>query len=469
MSHALPSVPTALRASLARRGSAAIRTLALAPTLAMLAVACSDVASAPRAADPASGEIANLPAGVTAAEVKSHVIAPRHLDGVQTEDNDATREVQFRAPWLERRGAAISADVTPTTSADLATVNLGAMGLAIHKALKDSVTGYMLQVRQNGVLVHVGQWNWSQTPSNAATGWNENTRMHVASVSKYLTAVGLVKALNAKGISYDAKIIDYLPTYWSKGSNVGQITFRQLMQHTSGFMGYGSASDFSTMKGAVAAGVPAAAIGTGNYQNLNFGLMRILIPIINGTMSKNAVFNWPLSNDGTWDASTVSQFRTYMQNAVFTPAGVANVGFSPGAGARALAYKAAFALNQEGGWDSGDLASVSGGAGFRLSPKELLNVMDHVRRRNTIIPAATAQYMLDNFFGIDQKINTAAGPLYNKNGLWRNGGTYSKTEQSVAYFLPNGMELALFVNSPIGVTGFSLRGLVADAFKASLN
>jgi len=32
--------------------------------------------------------------------------------------------------------------------------------------------------------------------------------MHLASVSKYLTAVGLVKALDAKGISYDAKIID---------------------------------------------------------------------------------------------------------------------------------------------------------------------------------------------------------------------------------------------------------------------
>jgi CubicO group peptidase (beta-lactamase class C family) len=77
----------------------------------------------------------------------------------------------------------------------------------------------MLQVPQNGSLVHYANWEWSQTPADQGKGWNENTRMHVASVSKFLTAVGLIKLLDTKGISYDAKIIDYLPTYWSKGKN----------------------------------------------------------------------------------------------------------------------------------------------------------------------------------------------------------------------------------------------------------
>ena len=43
-------------------------------------------------------------------------------------------------------------------------IDLGAMGLAIWKALKDNVSGYILHVRQNGTLVHVGVWNWAQTP-----------------------------------------------------------------------------------------------------------------------------------------------------------------------------------------------------------------------------------------------------------------------------------------------------------------
>jgi CubicO group peptidase (beta-lactamase class C family) len=472
MSHTLlPS--TARRARLVRRGHAAARALLLAPTLAtlaMLAAACSDVTSAPRVADPSratatTGEIFNLPAGLTEADVRAHVIAPRHVADARLEDNDPAREISlpaFAAPSLDRVAA------PGTTVANVPTVDLGAMGLYIHKALKDSVTGYMLEVRQNGVLVHVGQWNWAQTPANAGTGWSENTRMHVASVSKFLTAVALVKALDAKGISYDAKMVDYLPSYWAKGSNVGQISFRNLLQHSSGFKGYGSASDYLTMKSAVAAGVLAADVGnSNNYQNLNYGLMRILIPIITGSISKYTVYSYfPPSNDLSWDAATVSQYKSYMQANVFTPAGVSGPGFSPVYdGKNALAYKAAYALNHEAGWNSGDLSSVAGGAGWRITVKQLLSVMHHVRRMNTIISASKAQYMLDNYFGIDQRISTAAGLLYNKNGAWSQNG---KMEQSVAYFLPNGMELALFVDSPIGTTGFSLRGLVKDAYVASL-
>lgn len=70
-------------------------------------------------------------------------------------------------------------------------------------------------------------------------------------------------------------------------------------------------------------------------------------------------------------------------------------------------------------------------------------------------------------FGIDQIIPTAAGKLYNKNGAWGTGD--GRTEQCVAYFLPQGMELAALVDSPIGTTNFSLRGIVKDAYVNSLS
>jgi hypothetical protein len=97
--------------------------------------------------------------------------------------------------------------------------------------------------------------------------------------------------------------------------------------------------------------------------------------------------------------------------------------------------------------------------------KELLDVMNHVRRKNTIIPAGVAQTMLDDRFGIDQIISTSQGNLYNKNGAWGNNGRW---EQSVAFFWPDGMEMAAFVNSPIGMSGASLRNLVSDTYKSSL-
>ena len=399
-------------------------------------------------------KLQNLPEGLTEAKIKAHVIAPAHVRDIQIEKVDSALEVIPKIP-------AVIKDFKPALTAK---VDIGAFGTVVHTLLKDSVTGYILQLRQNGNLVYNLIWNWAQTPADLNQGWTEDTRMHVASVSKFLTAVGLVKVLESKNISYDAAIVDYLPTYWSKGNNISKITFRHLLTHTSGFATGSSASDYVFMKSKVAGGV--SNVGSYDYENMNFGLCRILIPIINGNVSKGTqFFPIPAVNDQAWDAVTLYHYRNYMQTNVFTPAGVNNVGFEPIPGGKnALAYT--FPHNNQKGWNSGNLASVAGGAGWRLSTKELLNVMNHARRKNTIISASQAQYMLDNSFGIDQMINTPAGKLYNKNGAW---GNNSRTEQCVAYFWPQEMELVVFVNSPIADSNFSLRNIVSQAFINSLS
>jgi CubicO group peptidase (beta-lactamase class C family) len=441
----------------------AARVVSLTPVVALLALACSEPSSAPPSPEtqPGASQISNLPEGMTEDEVRAHVMAPPHVRDVEVEEVDPASEARYD---IEPAGTTVASDLD-ISAFGTPTLNLGTFGLKIHKALKDSTAGYMLQVRQNGVLVHTGVWNWAQTPTDLGQGWSEATRMHVASVSKFLTAVALVKALDAKGISYNAQIIGYLPQYWTKGPNIGQITFRHLLTHTSGLSANNSATDYAYMKSKVAAGV--SSVGTGAYANMNFGLMRILIPIINGSVSRFAKYSdYSSLNDLTWDAVTIKSYKQYMQDKVFTPAGVVAAGFAPTYYYKnALAYKSSYALNVEPGWNSGDLTTVAGPAGWRLSTKELLNVMNHVRRKNTIISAAKAQYMLDNYFGIDQVISTPAGKIYNKNGGW---GKYGRKEQCVAYFLPNGMELALLVDSPIGFGDRSLRTLVKDAFVASL-
>jgi CubicO group peptidase (beta-lactamase class C family) len=390
-------------------------------------------------------------AEATASAAKAHVFAPANVKKIRMEEVDPDREVRYRMP--ARR----------VKVGRRAGVDLGAMGLAIWNALKDNVSGYILHIRQNGTLVHVGVWNWAQTPADAAKGWTEDTRMHLASVSKFLTAAGTVHLLDTKGLSYDTPIVNYLPTHWTKGANINKITFRHLMTHTSGFSTGGSATDYATMKARVAAGVPG--VGSYDYENMNFGLCRLLIPIVSGAIAKNTTYTPSYLNDAFWDLNTINAYQAYMQAKVFTPSGVANADFEPLATTpNALAYPFPFGITK--GWNSGDLKTVAGGAGWRLSLKELLNVMNHVRRKGTIVTAAKAQYMLDNYFGIDQIINSAAGKLYNKNGSWGTGD--GKTEQCVAYFLPQGMELAILVNSKIGTTGFSLRTIVKDAYVNSL-
>lgn len=393
-----------------------------------------------------------LPAGLNEAKIRAHVIAPIQLQNIKIIEPDERKYSRLAIP---RRN--IKFTKKPTA-------DFPAFGLALHTILKDQVTGYIWEARRNGQPVYSGVWNWAQTPADQNKGWNGNTRMHVASVSKFLTAVGMVKALDSKGISYDAKIVDYLPTYWQKGAKINQITFRHLLQQTSGFATNGSASDFAFMKGRVAMGVPA--VGSYDYENMNFGIMRILIPIVMGNIDKDAKFFEVASiNDQCWDAVTLMHFKNYMQANVFSKAGVANVGFDPiPQAANALAYK--FPAGNTKGWNSGDLGSMAGGAGFRLSTKELLSVMDHVRRRGTIISPAKAQYMMDNRFGLDQVMETPAGKLYNKNGGWGTGD--GKTEQCIAYFLPDGWEFAIYVNSPVGSQNYFLRNIVNDCYVNSL-
>jgi len=337
-------------------------------------------------------------------------------------------------------------------------------GKALHAALKDSVNGYVMRLRKHGTTMYTLQWEWAKRPVDGAEGWNPDVRMHIASCSKLITAIAMTRLLNAKSISYDTPIAGYLPKYWAKGPNANKITFRHLMTQRSG-LNYNvssSASDYAFMKAQVAAGT--SHLGDYWYQNMNFGLCRILISTINGNISTSATFanpvvpNW---NDIVWDAVTISAYANYVRDHVFAPAGVSGPTLGPPS-PDALAYS--FPVNG-GGWNSGDLSTVSGGAGWHMSVDDLLDVMGAFRRKGTIMSTAQAQTMLDQGFGIDVKQSTPLGTLYNKNGRWGKNG---KEEQALTYFLPQDMELVVLTNSPVGSPGKFFRGVVSDLYLANI-
>jgi CubicO group peptidase (beta-lactamase class C family) len=344
----------------------------------------------------------------------------------------------------------------PRPVATVPHLNVSAFCDGLHAALKDSVAGYVMRLRKNGATVCTMQWNWAHTPPDGSLGWTPDRQMHVASVSKLITGIAMTKLLDEKNISYDAKIIGYLPAYWQKGPNIDKITFRHLLTHRSGFSTNSSSSDFPFMKSKVAAGV--GGVGGYDYENMNFGLCRILIPVINGTLAKDAPLP-PNLVDQAWDYLTINAYAQYVQQKVFAPAGVAGATLTHPTG-DALAYS--FPVSGPG-WNSGDLSTMAGGAGWHLSVNQLLAVMGTFRRAGTIMSAAKAQAMLDNGFGVDVVgMNTPAGKLYNKNGAW--GSADGRQEQSLAYFLPEGMELAVFANSPVGSPTQFFRGVVTQVY-----
>ncbi|MCR9160163.1 MAG: serine hydrolase [Nannocystaceae bacterium] len=384
----------------------------------------------------------------TAQLARAHVIRPKHIVGVETDKGVPARRRRVNLIAKTRR-----ISLHPR-------LNIDTFGPALHAKLHEYVHGYAWQIRRKGTPMHTGLWG----SANGSQGWSLDTRMHVASVSKLMTAMAMAHKLRGANRKVTDHIWDYLPEYWSLGARVKDIQFRHLLNHTAGFRVPGSATDFSTMKAEVAGGVQTTH-GKYGYENVNFALCRILIPVMHGWIGKTDTHG--TSTDHIWDVRSTIRFREYCNTHVFGPSGVSEVGFRPSAG-EALAYDS---HSTTSGWNSGDLQTVCGGAGFRMSVNDVLDVMGTFRRSGKILPQSEVQPFLDMMLGLDQRIDTAAGGLYNKNGAWGPGD--GRLEQCVVYFMPDDMELCIFVNSPIapkkaGGKVQSLRGLVKDAYVENL-
>ena len=332
----------------------------------------------------------------------------------------------------------------------------------LHNALSSNVNGYAMRMRRDGDTVAVLQWNWSRDPGDApALPWNSSRRMHIASISKFMSAIGLVHLLDDKGIPTSTPIINWLPGYWNPGANVGLITFEDLMNHQSGFNTGGSSStNWSTMQSNVQGGVNAGNVGSNFvYENMNFGLIRILIATIGGYIHPATNFNNEIFNDILWDVITYTAYYEYMQKNVFNPSGATPT--LTRNNLTTLAYR----FNGTGpGWNSGDLSGSAGGVGWHISISEILNVV-RALRNGQIVGGIDALTILNQSWGLNSQSTgfpTAAGPLYFKAGLWADNT--ARTEQCFVMMMPDDTEVVVFVNSAIGAGGANLTNIVLTTY-----
>lgn len=387
--------------------------------------------------------------GISENALLTHVFRPDH--------------VAEAALHLDLHNAAdgLDDDFPPPPSGLLHRLNVEKLGRDLHALLSACLVGYSLQLRRYGRPMLDQQWNWAQIPMDDYVPWTSSVKMHVASVSKLITAMALTKLLQDHGISPDSPMAAWLPPYWQKGPGVERITFRQLLTHTSGLVVLDEKqpgpSDFQFMKDQIALG----AIGKpAVYRNMNFGLCRILIAMIDGAIP----FRYFASGltDAFWDLTTIAAYKRYVQQNVFDPVGVTSA-FTHG-DQDALAYPFPAVVK---GWNSNDMTTMSGCCAWHLSVDDLLTVMAAFRRRGFIVEPAVAQKMLDRQFGLDVKRDTPLGRIYAKGGFWSfQDGKF--VEQSNVFFLPKGMELVILANSPLCKPDTSFMGQVLDAIEANI-
>jgi CubicO group peptidase (beta-lactamase class C family) len=206
------------------------------------------------------------------------------------------------------------------------------------------------------------------------------------------------------------------------GKSSADITFRKLLTHRAGFTEANHGGDYKTFKGQIASGVVANPT-EGEYTNGAFSIVRVLGSTMTNAVPKNALVGFDGAlRDSIWDIITTDAFASYVQKKVFTPSGVSGITTS-GTKSSALAYTT---KSDASGWDSGNLGTELGGAGFRVSVNDMLDVMSAFRRKGTIVSAAKAQAALDAGLGIDVIEPLPTGKMYSKNGWWGGGGQTAK-------------------------------------------
>ena len=91
----------------------------------------------------------------------------------------------------------------------------------------------------------------------------------------------------------------YLPPDWILGPNINTITIRELLTHKAGIRDTNEVY-YSNLKMYIASGVSLSDKGVYVYNNSNFALLRMIIPILNGQISTsgNPELAWENARQG---------------------------------------------------------------------------------------------------------------------------------------------------------------------------
>ncbi len=191
----------------------------------------------------------------------------------------------------------------------------------------------------------------------------------------------MLRILLARGLSVDTSIVPYLPHSWVIGSNVGNVSFKMLLTHTSGFRS--GVDDSASLKAAVATGVRIQDQGVAAYSNTNFALMRILISDMGGIGG---------------DASSGDKYVKYIQDNVLYPAiGDKNIYCKPIGDNPTLYYN--YSDLSVHGLQAGDLTGVAGAWGWHISILQMSGVILSLVSTENLLPQAMRQQMLSEKLG----------------------------------------------------------------------
>lgn len=345
-------------------------------------------------------------------------------------------------------------------------IDWNAFADSLKKAFDGKVVGYSYAIGQNGVVLRSGAGgNRKLAVDGKVEKFTVDTFGQAASTTKTITAVALVKALHSRNIKVDSSIAPHLPSCWKQGPGMSSVTFRQIMDHTSGLSEPSCREDpYACLMKLVETG--SVNPKTRNYNNTAYALMRYLVPFIAENARAKGQFNlFKCKNPNDELNKDISvMFNEYIFEKVLAPAG-ATASYYPG---KNFALNYNFADQSVAG--SGPRADFGrrGGAGYlAISAPNYLKFIGALDRGD-LLPESVVQGMYSGNLGFDGSASGSAGAYPTKNGGCpdKDGEGRGCGAQVMVY--PGGIQAYVMVNSGNNQISGNLPAILRDAFDSSL-
>lgn len=319
----------------------------------------------------------------------------------------------------------------------------------LEDTLRGRDVGYALAIFEGEELMveRSGGFKSRTNDQGGQRAFESTTKMHIASMTKTLTAMAFLKVAAQKNLRTTDKIAPYLPSSWAKGPNIDLITFGDLMTHRSGIVGLGancangaySENIYSGLKRLIAKGVSNRGSNF-CYQNANLGLFRVLIPSILGYKFTG--------NDATDDTETQKRYLAFLQAEIFEKVGIGGATTAHPSGDPTYTYSLPITTTQRG-WNPGEFSQTVGGYGMYLSANEAALVYASALSGSTnkILTNPQADTLLTKNLGCF-KATATLGTFYYHDGWWYSSlSSMGQGLRTLWMKLPNNLTCVLFVNT----------------------
>lgn len=341
----------------------------------------------------------------------------------------------------------------------------------ISGALSGNAVGWAYGVAHEGAVLRSGAGGARRTAADGGRlAFTTKTRAQTASAAKTINAAALLKALREAGLDVDTKVQSFLPSCWQRGTGVATLTFRQILNHTSGLpkVSCNFGDGYECLVKMIKAGRTEPR--TRSYNTHAYDLLRFLVPAVvdrKGTMAQVELLKCK-NTAGVLNRKVSERFVRYVFRQVLEPIGVE------------ASYHAAgeFSLNYDEdrpalkGDRPRDDFFVRGGSG-----KLAMSAVEYVRflsalDRGLIVPKGLVESMKgssnDNRLGFDSSVRGVAGEYHRKTGSCPDFPGTTGGCKTVAVVFPGDVQVYVTTNSTNNDYTGSLTSIVVSAFENAL-